>query len=101
MQMYILGSHIISTYSGRPYTQFARERIWEPLNMNSTTFSPVQAAKSGKRTQTWTADGRRIPFWFSDDDMVDLNAGPGGVISNVVDMVGSNLLLCIVMLTDT
>ena len=82
------GAHIISTYSGQPYTKFVKERIWDRINMSSTTFSANEAARSGKLTQTWVGpgDGRRVPFWFT-DDMIDLNAGPGGIISSVVDMV--------------
>jgi CubicO group peptidase (beta-lactamase class C family) len=84
--MYILGAHLISTYSGKRYTEFVKERIWDPLNMSYTTFSPTEACKDGLLTQSWTANGRRIPAWFP-DDMVELIAGAGGIISNVVDMV--------------
>lgn len=87
-QMYILGSHLISKYSGMPYTEYIKQRIFTPLNMTSTTYKPSEAAASGKATENWTGKGRRIPWWFS-DDMVELNAGPGGVISNVPDMVRS------------
>lgn len=54
--------------------------------MNSTTFSASKAAREGKLTQTWTASGRRIPFWFP-DETVELSAGAFGVISSVVDLV--------------
>lgn len=84
-QMYMLGAHLVSTYSGTPYTQFIKERIFEPLEMTSTTF--FESETSGKLTQTWTKTGRRIPFWFSDDEVVRLKAGPGGIISSVEDMV--------------
>lgn len=80
------GAHIISTYSGKPYTEFIKERIWDRLNMSSTTFSASEAARSGKLAQTWTGSGRRIPFWFP-DEMIELNAGPGGIISSAVDLV--------------
>ncbi|CAL1697760.1 unnamed protein product [Somion occarium] len=83
--MYMLGSHLVSKYSGMPYTEYIKTRIFDPLNMKSTTFSESVASRDGKLTQTWTRFGRRIPFWFS-DDMVELNSGPGGVISSVVDM---------------
>lgn len=75
-----------TSYSGKPYTEFVRERILDHLNMTSTTFSPSKAARSGRLAQAWIASGRRIPFWIS-DEIVELNAGPGGVISSVVDMV--------------
>lgn len=54
--------------------------------MTSTTYSPSEALASGKATENWTAFGRRIPWWFT-DDQVQLNAGPGGVISSVPDLV--------------
>lgn len=81
----MLGSHIITHYTGS-YVSFVKERILNPLNMTSTTFSPSEAVKSGEMTQSWTNQGRRIPQWFT-EDMKSLNAGPGGLISNVEDMV--------------
>ena len=99
--MYILGSHLISKYSGMPYTSYINQRIFTPLNMTSTTYKPSEAAASGKATENWTGTGkgrRRIPWWFS-DDMVELNAGPGGVISNVPDMVRNCFFNVIVVLT--
>ena len=66
---------------------FVRQRIWQPLNMNSTTYYPSEAAAAGKLSQFWTGNnGRRIPPWFADEN-VSLNAGPGGVISSTADMV--------------
>ena len=76
----------MSTYSGMPYVDYIQERIFGPLNMTSTTFSPNKALESGKRSEAWDDTGRLIPFWFT-DDMTDLNAGQGGIISNVEDMV--------------
>ena len=84
--MFVLGAHLISTYSGMPYVDYAQERIFDPLNMTSTTFSPNKAFESGKRSESWAEDGHFIPFWFT-EDMIELNAGQGGIISNVDDMV--------------
>ncbi|KAI0063204.1 beta-lactamase/transpeptidase-like protein [Artomyces pyxidatus] len=69
----------------RNYIKFVTDRIFTPLNMSSTTFSFNAANASGKATQTFTASGRRIPWWITDSE-VELVAGPGGVISSVVDM---------------
>lgn len=88
--MYVLGSHIISTYSGKPFTEFVRERIFVPLGMTSTTYSGKEAARTGNFSHTFTLHGtqiRRIPFLFDDDGISEFIAGPGGVISNTVDMV--------------
>ena len=83
----MLGSHVISVLSGIPYTQFVHQRILDPLNMSYTTFNSSEAAQTGLLTQSWTSFGRRIPYWFREESTT-LVAGPMGVISNVVDMVG-------------
>ncbi|KAF9230287.1 beta-lactamase/transpeptidase-like protein [Melanogaster broomeanus] len=83
--MYVVGAHIIATYADKPYTSFVEERIFSPLGMSSSTFSPEKAESSGKFSQGWTKDGRRLPQWFSEDTAF-LFAGPGGVISSAVDM---------------
>lgn len=84
--MYMLGTHIIATYSNMSYTSFVQERIFDPLNMSSTTYSANKANERGRATQSWTPFGRRIPVWFGEDNIM-LNAGPGGVISCVEDLV--------------
>ncbi|KAL5489890.1 hypothetical protein ACEPAI_4722 [Sanghuangporus weigelae] len=83
-QMYMTGAHIISKYTGS-YIDFAMERIFRPLGMNSTTFSPDEATKSDKVTQSWTAHGQRIPYWILEEEK-ELKAGAGGIISSVVDL---------------
>lgn len=85
-QMYMLGQHLITVYSGISYPSYIQERIFNPLNMNKTTFSAAKASQSGKLTESWTSFGRLIPSWFPDDE-IDLLAGAGGIISNVEDMV--------------
>ncbi|KAH7929367.1 beta-lactamase/transpeptidase-like protein [Leucogyrophana mollusca] len=84
-QMFMVGAHIITKYSAKPYTTFVSERIFSPLDMSSTTFSPGKAERSGKLTQGWTRLGRRLPEWFN-EEIAELKAGPGGVISSAVDM---------------
>ncbi|KAI0063208.1 beta-lactamase/transpeptidase-like protein [Artomyces pyxidatus] len=84
-QMYMIGAEIIRTFTGS-FTEFVEERIFKPLNMTDTTYSPDVAHASGKATQTWTSFGRRIPWWLSEDWQVELAAGPGGVISSAVDL---------------
>ncbi|KAH0826362.1 beta-lactamase/transpeptidase-like protein [Lanmaoa asiatica] len=85
--MYMVAAQVIATYSGRPYTSFVEERIFTPLGMTSTTFSPAKAEASGKFTQGWTKEGRRVPECFT-EEVAFMMAGPGGIISNAVDMVG-------------
>ncbi|KAI6121290.1 beta-lactamase/transpeptidase-like protein [Pisolithus sp. B1] len=83
--MYITAAHIVSKYAGQPYTSFVKERIFAPLDMASSTFSPREAAASGKYTQGWTKEGRLIPEWFTEEIAFTV-AGAGGVISSAVDM---------------
>ena len=85
----MLGAHIIETYSGLPYQDFVAERVFMPLNMSTSTLWPSEATSSGLLTDTWTKDGRRIPFWFT-DEISQVNAGPGGVISSAEDMVSQS-----------
>lgn len=85
--MYMVADHVIATYAGQSYTSFVEDRIFAPLGMTSSTFSPTKAEASGKFTQGWTKEGRRLPEWFNEHTAF-LMAGPGGIISSAVDMVG-------------
>ncbi|OCH90091.1 beta-lactamase/transpeptidase-like protein [Obba rivulosa] len=84
-QMYSLVTHIISTYSGQPFTDFVSERIFKPLNMSDSTYDAVRAEQSGKLSHGWAPVGRRIPFWKF-DVTGDVSDGPGGIISSAVDV---------------
>lgn len=97
--MFVVASHIISTYTGS-YTQFVKERIFDPLNMTSTTFSLSEAVNSGKMSQNWASqgNGRRIPHWMN-DGVAHMMAGSGGIISSVVDVVRVVFFIC-TMLSD-
>lgn len=94
--MYTVADHVIATYAGQSYTSFVEDRIFAPLGMTSSTFSPTKAEASGKFTQGWTGQGRRLPEYFTEQTAF-LAAGPGGVISNAVDMVGLCLSLLLYM----
>ena len=102
--MYVLASHIVSTYSGKSFREFVQERIFDPLNMTSTTYSPVKAQASGNFSQIWStaSAGRRIPYWIQNEVMEEFIAGAGGIISSTVDVVSpdvaseiSGLLTCV------
>ncbi|KIJ64016.1 hypothetical protein HYDPIDRAFT_28910 [Hydnomerulius pinastri MD-312] len=64
--MYIVATHIVSTYAGKPYTTF-------------------KAEESGKFTQGWTGDGQRRPGLFTESTAL-LGAGPASLISSAADM---------------
>lgn len=92
----MVAAHLISVYSNRPFPEFVRERIFQPLGMHSTTMSPAEATQSGNLSHAWsppllngsnhTIDGRRLPFWFA-EETARISSGAGGVISNAEDMV--------------
>ncbi|KLO13808.1 beta-lactamase/transpeptidase-like protein [Schizopora paradoxa] len=85
-QMYTTGAYIIKKFSPtHDYPDFVEDRIFSPLGMKSSTFSPSVARKSGNLTQSWTAHSQRIPFWYP-DSAVDVVAGLGGIITNVIDL---------------
>jgi CubicO group peptidase (beta-lactamase class C family) len=86
--MFTAAAHIIETYSAQTYTSFVEDRIFTPLGMSSSMFSPAKAGKTGKFTQGWTSNGRLLPECFT-EEVVPLMAGAGGVISSAVDMVGA------------
>jgi CubicO group peptidase (beta-lactamase class C family) len=83
--MYMVGAHIIDTYAGS-YTDFVRDRLFLPLNMSGSTFLPSEAHATGRATQTWTKEGRRIPWLLTDDDY-KLITGAGGVIASAEGLV--------------
>ncbi|KAM5537319.1 hypothetical protein V8D89_009049 [Ganoderma adspersum] len=85
-QFFVLGAYLISHYADMPYEDFVAQRIFKPIGMSTTTFSPTVANNSGLLTHTWTLFGRRIPFWF-DESLAHLKAGAGGIISSADDMV--------------
>lgn len=81
--MYVVGTHILEKYSTTTFGDFVQERILKPLGMNSTVTSTVVAKRL---TQTWSKSGRRIPFWFSEEEM-SLLSGAGSILSTTKDMV--------------
>lgn len=87
IQIYTVAAHIVATYSGQSYTSFVEERIFAPLGMVSSTFSPTEAKASDSLTQGWSKKGRRVPEIFAEDPAFVM-AGPAGVISNAIDTVG-------------
>ncbi|KAL4254577.1 class-A beta-lactamase family protein [Abortiporus biennis] len=89
-QMYTLASYIISVYSGRPFVDFVKERIFEPLGMISTTYVDNDVELSENISQAFTTYNnstiRRVPILVNKGAFVDITAGPGGIVSNTDDM---------------
>lgn len=94
--MYKTAARLLSVYANRTFNEFAKERIFNPLDMHATTMSPTEAERSGNLSHSWTVslpdsngrrkDGRCIPYWFSEETM-QLIGGAGAIISNVENMV--------------
>lgn len=82
--MFMVGTYILEKYSDSSFEDFLQDHIFIPLGMNSTTTSPVKAGS--KKSQAWSATGRRIPFWFTEKG-VKVVGGAGAIISSSKDMV--------------
>ena len=94
----MIGAHLVAKYSMNDYASFVTSRIFEPLQMHNTTYYPSISKTQGNLSQSWTAHEQRIPFWY-DDTAVEIMAGPGGIISNVVDLVQYSLSTFVLTLT--
>jgi CubicO group peptidase (beta-lactamase class C family) len=90
--MYMAVAHLLSTLTGKPYPEFVRERIFDPLGIpeGSATFSLAEAENTGNMSQAWHAQDNttvlRIPFWFN-EEAAKLIEGPGGVFMSAQGLV--------------
>ncbi|KAI0346460.1 beta-lactamase transpeptidase-like protein [Trametopsis cervina] len=84
--MYMLVSHVVTLYSGMSFPDFVKSRIWSPLNLTSSTYNITEAFASGLLSQSWTKDGRRIPNPLTDPGTASMASGPGGIMTNVIDL---------------
>jgi CubicO group peptidase (beta-lactamase class C family) len=91
--MYMLGAHLIATYTNSSFPSFVSSRILAPLNMSSSTYFPTIALKTGRFSESWTSFGRLIPRWFTTDAQAELIAGAGGLVSTARDMASWMRLL--------
>jgi CubicO group peptidase (beta-lactamase class C family) len=80
---YVLLSIIVHRVTGRPLDEFARERIFTPLNMRSTRFQHDHAAPIPGRAIGYV---RRGEAWRIANSMLDV-VGDGGMYSTVDDML--------------
>lgn len=79
-------AYIVEKYSGISFPDFVQKRIFDKLGMHFSTYSANKAEATGHLSQVWSSNGRRIPYWITDDTL-QINPGPGGVISNAIDLV--------------
>src|SRR5690554_147079 len=82
--MYSLAGQIIEYTDGRTWDDFLKERLFEPLGMNSTTTSITQLKKGDNQAYPHQEiDGKVVPIARRNWD----NAGPaGGVNASVNDL---------------
>ncbi|KZP01817.1 beta-lactamase/transpeptidase-like protein [Calocera viscosa TUFC12733] len=98
--MYMTIAHIIATYSGQTFTSFVSSRIFQPLGMQYSTYQPRQPHQEPltalrQLAHCWVnnagldgTDTRRVPMFNETwkEESLEMNAGPGGVISCTSDM---------------
>src|SRR5687767_1064890 len=80
---YVLLSIIVHRVAGRPLDEFARDRIFTPLNMRSTRFQHDHTAPIAGRAIGYV---RRNDTWRIANSMLDV-VGDGGMYSTVDDML--------------
>jgi CubicO group peptidase (beta-lactamase class C family) len=83
--------YLIGKISGRPFEQFLRERILDPLGMNDTDFH-VPADKAHRLAACYNADLKTNSFTLQDDPKTSsflsppsLISGGGGLCSTAAD----------------
>jgi CubicO group peptidase (beta-lactamase class C family) len=89
----ILG-RIIEIVSKRPYDGFLKERIFDPLGMKDTTFTPSREQISRLALLYSPENGHlvRSPEQFSSED-AKIPHPAGGLISSALDMLRFNLMI--------
>ena len=82
--MFLAAGEVVVQVSGKPWPEFLRERILDPLGMNrtTTTVSRLEALGNFATPHKPTPDGLRTLAWQNWDTM----AAAGGIISSVNDM---------------
>lgn len=82
---YVLLSVIVERVSGRPFAEFLRERIFEPLGMKRTTLG-IAAAKIENRATGYRRAGEAQFLRISDSDALRVQ-GDGGIQSTAEDLL--------------
>ncbi|MHA2255683.1 MAG: serine hydrolase domain-containing protein [Candidatus Heimdallarchaeaceae archaeon] len=91
---FVLLSQIVAKISGKPYEEYVKEKILDPLDMKRSTYSNREAEKDGN-------DSRGFNFIWQDNQIKrysqdlltsEFTAGSGGLISSAVEM--TNYLQC-------
>lgn len=78
----VLGD-VIEAVSGRPYRQYVREEILEPLGMTRSTFDEDAVATDDDSMTGYYKDDELVEGTFPHDRLID---APGGLLSSVREM---------------
>ncbi|KAF7299684.1 Beta-lactamase class penicillin binding protein [Mycena chlorophos] len=82
-----------------PFSEYVQENIFDPLGMNSSTYSSISANATGRMADSFGRVGNTttnpllpteiypMPFWLPTGEAGDFASGPGGVITSLRDMV--------------
>jgi CubicO group peptidase (beta-lactamase class C family) len=75
-----LVAHLVERFSGVPYKQYIRERIWQPLGMTSTAFNPTPELDE-RLAMPYASDsaGRPIPA-----TRLKANVSPAGIVYGTI-----------------
>jgi CubicO group peptidase (beta-lactamase class C family) len=79
--------YLVEKFSGQPFTDFARARIFEPLGMKDTAFS-VPSEKLSRFSEVHTGTGATLAVDANRPDPVPVPLGPsggGGLFSTAAD----------------
>jgi CubicO group peptidase (beta-lactamase class C family) len=91
--MFIVAAHLVSELTQQPFTDFVSSTFFKPLNMSSTTYTPLfddsdameHLSASYATLNNWTSV--EIPYNFNASfEQLQLHAGAGGVVSSAQDL---------------
>lgn len=91
--MFIVAAHLVSELANEPFTDFVSSTFFKPLNMSSTTYTPLlddtdalkHLSSSYGTLKNWTSV--EIPYTFNASfEQLQLHAGAGGVVSSARDL---------------
>lgn len=82
--MFLAAGEIVAKAGGKPWPEFVRERILQPLEMNRTVISITKLDELGNvaTPHKTRLDGNQPLDWYNWDAM----AAAGGIVSSVSDM---------------
>lgn len=95
--MYMTAGHLIDCVAGQRWESFARERIFDPLGMERTTFSFAKSVLSGNFAECFYEKGSEVRRYQWNIDNVDPEyiypRSPAGGINTTVDEIAKFMTL--------